>query len=99
MHAFEWSREKAIGYMAENTACDMHDITSEIDRYITWPGQACGYKIGEIKIKEVRQIAEKKLGNNFDLKMFHHTIASMGGVPLNILETEIDKFIFEHLKN
>jgi len=98
MHAFEWSREKAIEYMAENTACDMHDITSEIDRYITWPGQACGYKIGEIKIKEIREKAETKLGDKFDLKMFHHTIAAMGGVPLNILESEIDNFIQKYMK-
>lgn len=93
MHALGWSRQQAIDYMVEHTASDEHDIISEIDRYITWPGQACGYKIGEIKIKELRKLAEDSLGSKFQLKLFHDLIASMGGVPLNILEDQIVAFI------
>ena len=98
MHTFQWSREQAIKYMEEHTASDIGNITSEIDRYITWPGQACGYKIGEMKIKEIREKVEEKLGNKFNLRTFHHTVASMGGVPLNVLEKEIDVFIKEQLE-
>jgi len=93
MHALGWSRDKAIEYMMNNTASDLQDVTSEIDRYITWPGQACGYKIGELKIKELRKKAESKLGNKFNVKRFHDVIVSMGAVPLNILEKQIDAFI------
>ena len=96
MHAFGWSRDRAITFMYENTAMDMHDITQEIDRYITWPGQACGYKIGELKIKELRKKAENALGAKFDLGKFHTLIASMGGVPLDFMEKQIDKFVKEH---
>eukprot|EP00111_Clytia_hemisphaerica_P007835 TCONS_00022785-protein len=96
MHALGWSRQQAIDYLLENTASSEEDITSEIDRYITWPGQACGYKIGEIKIKELRSHAEKSLGDKFDIGKFHDLIASMGGVPLDILEEQINKFIAEY---
>ena len=96
MHALGWSRDRAITFMHENTATDMQEITLEIDRYITWPGQACGYKIGELKIKELRKKAENALEAKFDLGKFHTLIASMGGVPLDFMETQIDKFIKEH---
>ena len=82
----------------QNTAADLHDITAEVDRYITWPGQACGYKIGEIKIKELRQKAANKLGDKFDVKKFHDLLASMGSVPLTILESQVDSFILETSK-
>jgi uncharacterized protein (DUF885 family) len=98
MHALGWSRERAMKYMEENTASGIGVIKSEINRYITLPGQACSYKIGELKIKELRRKAEKKLGNKFNLRMFHQTVVSMGGVPLNILEKQIDHFIKEQLK-
>ena len=97
IHAFGWSREQAIQYMGEHTASDIQIIASEVDRYVTAPGQACGYKIGELKIKELRKKAEEKLGNKFNLRMFHHTVASMGAVPLDVLENEIDSFIKEEL--
>ena len=98
MHALGWTKEKAIEYMMLNTAADLHDITAEVDRYITWPGQACGYKIGEIKIKELRQKAANKLGDKFDVKKFHDLLASMGSVPLTILESQVDSFILETSK-
>ena len=93
MHALGWSRDDAIQFMLNNTAASKHDIEAEIDRYITWPGQACGYKIGEIKIKEMRSKAERALGKKFKLKAFHNLIASMGGVPISMLERKIDLFI------
>ena len=96
MHALGWSREQAVNFLMENTASSEEDITSEIDRYITWPGQACGYKVGEIKIKELRSIAEQELGEKFDIKKFHDLIASVGGVPLDILETQIQNFISKY---
>ena len=93
MHSLGWSRDKAVDYMANNTASDMHDITSEIDRYITWPGQACGYKIGEIKIKELRTMAKNDLSDKFDIGSFHDFIATMGGIPLDILEKQVQIYI------
>ena len=98
IHALGWSKEKATEYMMEHTAADPHYITSEINRYITWPGQACGYKIGEIKIKELRQKAASKLGENFDVRKFHDLVASMGSIPLTILERQVDIFISKTLK-
>ena len=97
MHAFGWSRDQSINYMQENTAMAAHDIAYEIDRYITWPGQSCGYKIGELKIRELRKKAEKSLGDKFDLRKFHTLVASMGGVPLDFLEKQIDEFIRKHV--
>ena len=96
MHALGWSHQQAVDFLLENTASSEEDIISEIDRYITWPGQACGYKIGEIKIKELRSMAENELGNKFDIKKFHDLIASVGGVPLDILENLIKNFISKY---
>ena len=98
IHALGWSKDKAIEYMSKHTATDSHTISSEIDRYITWPGQACGYKMGEIKIKELRGLSTEKLGEKFDLKQFHDLVASMGGMPLNILEKQIEIYIKNKLK-
>lgn len=97
MHALGWDRDRAINYMLENTAADLHDITSEVDRYITWPGQACGYKIGELKLKALRKRAEEATKDKFNLREFHDLIASIGGMPLDILEKEIETYIKEHL--
>lgn len=97
MHALGWDRDRASNYMLENTAADLHDITSEIDRYITWPGQACGYKIGELKLKASRKRAEEATKDKFNLREFHDLIASIGGMPLDILEKEIETYIKEHL--
>lgn len=93
IHAFGWSREKAVKFMAENTAGNLHDITSEIDRYITWPGQACAYKIGEMKIKELRKLGEKRLGSKFDVRDFHNFIISVGNIPLTVLEKQFNLYL------
>ncbi len=93
IHHFGWSRQKAIDYMLENTSLDKENITIEVDRYIVWPGQALSYKIGEMKIMELRRLAEKKLGRNFDIRQFHNVILSNGAVPLDILENNVHKWL------
>jgi len=98
MHVFGWSRDKALAYMLENTALSEHNVRTEIDRYISWPAQALSYKIGEIKIKELRAKAEKELGENFDLRAFHDAVLENGSIPLFILEEKINAFILEQNK-
>ena len=93
MHALGWSREEAIEYMKSKTAMSASDIIAEIERYITWPGQACAYKIGELKLKELRKKAETALQNNFDIKDFHNVILSAAAVPLHILADIVDDYI------
>ncbi len=93
MHLFGWSRQKAIDYMKANTAKSENDIIVEIDRYIVWPGQALGYKIGELKIKELRRNAEQALGDKFDLRLFHNALLDNGPLPLDILQQQIDNWI------
>lgn len=97
MHVFGWSRDKAMDYMLENTALSEHNVRTEIDRYISWPAQALSYKIGEIKIKELRKRAEDTLGEKFDLRAFHDALLAHGSVPLFILERNIDDFIASEL--
>jgi len=93
MHAFGWSRQQAVDFMAENTATSLHSVNTEIDRYIIWPGQACAYKVGEIKIKELRRKAEQKLGDKFDIKDYHHVLLSAGPMGLDTLEEAVDEYI------
>lgn len=93
IHAKGWSRKKAIDYLAKNTALSLHNVTTEIDRYITWPGQALSYKIGELTIKALRKQAETALGEYFDIKSFHDEILKRGSMPLSSLETMIDIYI------
>ena len=93
MHAFGWTREEAVNFMADNTALSMHEINTEIDRYISWPGQALAYKIGEITIRELRKKAEKELGGNFDIRDFHEIILEKGTVTLPILKKRINQYI------
>ena len=93
MHAFGWTREQAVDYMAENTALSLHEVNTEIDRYISWPGQALAYKVGELKIRELRQKAEEDLGELFDIRAFHEVILANGTLTLPMLETEINNFI------
>lgn len=83
--------------MTENTALSEHNIKSEIDRYITWPGQALAYKTGELKIRELRERASKQLGEAFDLRLFHDAILENGAIPLSVLEDNIDAFIAREL--
>ncbi len=93
MHVFGWSRQQAVNFMAENTALSLHEINTEIDRYISWPGQALAYKIGELKIRELRSLAEQELGSRFDLREFHERILEKGTVTLPLLEERILNFI------
>jgi uncharacterized protein (DUF885 family) len=93
LHAHGWTREQAIAYMAERTALSRHEVETEVDRYISWPGQALAYKIGELKIRELRERAEKALGPRFDLRRFHDAVLVNGAVTLDILEEEIDAYI------
>ena len=93
MHYKGWSRQQAIEYFLENAAKTKQDVINEIDRYINWPGQALAYKIGELKIKELRAISENKLGDEFDIKEFHHEVLRHGGIPLYVLEENINSWI------
>lgn len=93
IHGMGWSRQQAIDYFKENAAKTEHDITVEVDRYIAWPGQALAYKIGELKIKELRAKAEKSLGNKFDIRKFHDAVLESGALPLEVLEVKIDEWI------
>jgi uncharacterized protein (DUF885 family) len=93
IHALGWPREKAIAYMRDNTALSTHEIETEIDRYIGWPGQALSYKVGELAIRELRRKAEAALGPRFDRRKFHDAVLGLGSVPLPVLEEEIDRYI------
>ncbi|QDE29527.1 DUF885 domain-containing protein [Shewanella polaris] len=93
MHAKGWSRQQAIDFMANNTALSMHNVTTEIDRYISWPGQALSYKIGELTIKRLRAKAETSLGKDFDIRQFHDAILENGSIPMSVLEQMVDEFI------
>ena len=86
MHAFGWTRRQAIDYMLQNTAASELEANDEIDRYITWPAQALSYKIGELKIRELRAYAESELGSAFDLRKFHDTVVGNGSLPIAVLE-------------
>lgn len=96
IHAFGWSREKAVNYMAENTALSLHEVNTEVDRYISWPGQALSYKIGELKIQELRKKAERALGKSFDIRVFHDLILKEGTLTLPMMEREIEQYINLH---
>ncbi len=95
MHAFGWSRQRAIDFMKDNTAKAENDIIVEIDRYIVWPGQALAYKMGELKIKELRARASKELGARFDVRKFHNVVLDDGPLPLDMLDGRIDAWIAE----
>jgi uncharacterized protein (DUF885 family) len=93
MHAKRWTRQQAIDFFKSNAAKTELDIVNEIDRYIAWPGQALAYKIGELKIKELRARAQERLGDRFDIRAFHDTVLGSGAVPLGVLESNIDAWI------
>ena len=95
IHHKGWTRAQAIAYLHDNTALADHDIEIEVDRYISWPGQALSYYLGMLAIEESRAKAEVALGPKFDIRAFHDTVLSMGGVPLPVLRTRIDRFIAE----
>ncbi|MEQ8574505.1 MAG: DUF885 domain-containing protein, partial [Fulvivirga sp.] len=93
IHYKKWTREEAIDYMVANTGMTTTEVTTEIERYIVMPGQACAYKIGMMKILELREKAKTELGDKFDLKEFHNVVLKNGAVPLDILEELIDEYI------
>jgi uncharacterized protein (DUF885 family) len=88
-----WSREQAIDYMLKNTALSRHNVEAEVNRYISWPGQALAYKIGELTIRKLRASAEVALGPKFDERAFHDAVLANGAVPLDVLTSEIDRWI------
>jgi uncharacterized protein (DUF885 family) len=93
MHSMGWTRQQSIDYFRENTGKTDQDITVEVDRYIVWPGQALAYKLGQLKIRELRGRAEKELGNRFDVRAFHDAVVEQGAVPLSFLEAHMDSWI------
>ncbi|QPL38709.1 DUF885 family protein [Erythrobacter sp. A30-3] len=93
IHHYGWSREQAVDYLASHTALSDREMGTEIDRYISWPGQALAYKLGELTIRRVREKAESELGSSFDIRKFHDVVLSLGSVPLPALEVRIDAFI------
>ena len=94
LHWLGWDRAKAEACFYENSALSEHNIKTELDRYISWPGQALSYKIGELKILELRKRAQDALGDDFDIGLFHDAVLENGGMPLDLLEAQIRQFIF-----
>ena len=93
IHAKGWTRQQAIDYMATRASLPLHEVETEVDRYISWPAQALSYKLGELKIKELRHRAEQALGTRFDLRAFHDTVLGSGAVPLDVLESNVNRWI------
>jgi len=93
MHALGWSRDQAVTFMRANTALSELNIDREVDRYISWPGQACAYKLGELEIRRLRASAEKELANTFNVRAFHDALLCDGALPLDVLSTRMTKWI------
>jgi uncharacterized protein (DUF885 family) len=93
IHYFGWSKQQAIDFMAEQTTLNRDYIETEVDRYIVWPGQALAYKIGELKIKKLRSLAEQQLGEDFDIRQFHDIVLRNGAIPLDMLEENVKTWI------
>ena len=93
LHSMGWTRQQAIDFFATNAAKTLQDITVEVDRYIVWPGQAVGYKIGQLKIRELRTNAERRLGSKFDIRAFHDVVLGQGALPLDVLEQRVEQWI------
>jgi uncharacterized protein (DUF885 family) len=99
LHSMDWTRERAIQYFEENTGNPPHDIEVEVDRYIVWPSQALGYKIGQLKIRELRSFAEKQLGETMDLRAFHDEVLRNGALPMSVLEAHIREWVAKRKKS
>jgi uncharacterized protein (DUF885 family) len=93
LHSMGWSRQQAIDYFAANSSKPLHDITVEVDRYISWPGQALAYKVGQLKIRELREHATRELGAAFDVRAFHDEVLGAGAVPLGILDARVREWV------
>jgi uncharacterized protein (DUF885 family) len=93
IHAKGWTRQQAIDFFRDHSAKTPHDIEVEVDRYISWPGQALAYKIGQLKIRELRTMAEKQLGARFDVRAFHDVVLGGGALPLDVLEARVDEWV------
>lgn len=93
IHAGGWDRDTAVAYLADNTSLSLTNVENEVTRYIAWPGQALAYKLGELKIRELRRRAEDALGDAFDVRAFHDAVLANGALPLPVLEREVDRFI------
>lgn len=93
LHVMGWSRQQALDYLGGNTALSLHEVTTEIDRYIAWPGQALGYKMGELEIRRLRKKAETELGEKFDVREFHEVVLKNGSLPLGVLASEVEAWI------
>ena len=95
MHSMGWTRDQAIQFFKDHTGKTDQDITVEVDRYIVWPGQALAYKLGQLKIRQLRTEAERKLGARFDVRKFHDAVLENGAVPLNVLEVHMKRWTEE----
>ena len=95
VHHKGWSRDQALAYLRDNTALSEHEVTTEVDRYISWPGQALSYKLGEIAIMRLRREAEAALGAKFDVRKFHDVLLAQGSLPLPVLESQVRAYIAE----
>jgi uncharacterized protein (DUF885 family) len=93
VHSQHWTRQQMVDYFHEHTAMDDENINTEVDRYIAWPGQALSYKMGQMKILELREKAQKELGPKFDIRAFHDAVLDSGPLPLDVLEKQIDGWI------
>ena len=93
LHANGWTREQAIQYMLDNSSMAETDVEAEVERYIVWPGQALGYKVGELRISALRRKAEAALGPKFDVRDFHREVLRDGPLPMEVLEAKVDRWI------
>jgi uncharacterized protein (DUF885 family) len=92
LHSMNWTRQQAIDYFQANAAKTLQDITVEVDRYIVWPGQALGYKMGQLKIRELRSTAEREMGAKFDVRRFHDVVLGQGALPMDVLEARVKQW-------
>jgi uncharacterized protein (DUF885 family) len=92
IHSKRWTRAQAIAYFKANSSVSDTDIAREVDRYINWPGQATAYKIGQLRITELRAKAERALGPKFDIRDFHEAVLAQGALPLDVLEEQVDRY-------
>jgi uncharacterized protein (DUF885 family) len=93
MHAFGWSRRQAVEYLAAHTVLAENNIANEVDRYITWPGQALAYKLGQLEILQLRTAARAALGDRFDIRRFHDAVLGEGALPLGVLRTVVERWL------